>query len=80
MHVLFDIGGPVRVTKIVIATVGDESWEIDAGPGTDFRAVRGMDVKPVVNGTWPVTLTATDVNGCTATATAPNSVTVIVGG
>jgi hypothetical protein len=82
MHVSFDASGPNRIVKVVIDTVGDNEpgWEFNAGPTTDFRSFRGFNVKPVVNGTWDVTMMVTDDKGCTATATASNPVTVVVGG
>jgi hypothetical protein len=82
MHVGFDIGGPARVTSVVIrlSPGGGESGH-DARPGTDYRAFRGMNIKGSgVDGTFTVTVEATDERGCRGTGTAPHGVTVVVGG
>jgi hypothetical protein len=82
MHVQFDAGGPSRLVRVLIDTVGDgePGWEFNAGPGTDFRGFRGFNVKPVVNGVWDISITVIDDRGCSASMTSANPVTVVVGG
>jgi len=82
MSVRFDVGGPARVTRLAIDTVGDGTppWVLIADANTDFRTLKGVNVKPTENGTFLVSVEATDVRGCTAKATSPHAVTVVVGG
>lgn len=71
MTVWFEINSYTRIAAIIIDTVGDNEpgWTFLMNDSTDARAIRGLAVKPVRNGDWPLVVRAIDINGCTADST-----------
>lgn len=66
MVIYFDVLGPAPVRHVRIDTEGDgePGWGFTFDDDTDGRAVRALAVKPVVNGEWAFSVTATDRRGC----------------